>query len=133
MIIWPMAWRIESAPKSLPVSESPRACRMHSARLLTAGIRPAPKQLSDVAPTKSAWPAAGPASGEENATKECEKRSISREPRMSDMSKRIAWARARGLGALAVVGAGAADFAGWGLDLKVEMITGTPNLVRNEL
>lgn len=53
-IIWPTAWRTENAPKSLPVTSSPRDCMMHRARLFAAGTSPAPKLLIAVAPTKRA-------------------------------------------------------------------------------
>ena len=50
-----MACRTEKAPNSFPVSSSPRACIIHRARLFVAGTSPAPKLLSEVAPTNNAW------------------------------------------------------------------------------
>ena len=54
--VCPMAWSKENAANIFPVSVSPRDCMTHRARLLTAGIRPEPKPLKVVAPTKRAWP-----------------------------------------------------------------------------
>ena len=121
-IIWPTAWRTENAPNVLPVSDSPRACMMHSASEFTAGTSPAPKELIAVAPTNSACPSAGPAVGDESATKRCAQRSMRSEPRMSDMSNRISRATSEGLGLAAAGAAGVAGF-GFGFGLNEEMMT----------
>ena len=123
-IIWPTAWRTEKAPKVLPVSVSPRACMMQSASEFTAGTRPAPNELSAVAPTKSAWPSAGPAVGDAAATRTCARRSTRSELRMRDMSKRISFATSAALGLEGAAGWAVAAGLGLGLGLNVKMTTG---------